>query len=325
MEPSRRYFLHVTVAATALLAISRVAGAQTYPARPVRWVVGAAPGGAQDITARLIAQRLSARLGQPFVIENRPGASMNIATEAVVRAPPDGYTLLMIGPANTVNATLYDQLNFNFIRDIAPVAGLAQFPNVMLVNPSFPAATVPEFIAYAKANPGKINFGSAGLGSTLHMAAELFKMMAGIDMVHVAYRGGAPALTDLLGGQLQVIFSGTAETIEYIRAGKLRALAVTSAKRSPALPDIPTIAEFLPGYETGQWFGIGVPSGTPAEVIGKLNNEVEVALADSQMISRLADLGGTVLALSPSELSRLIAEETEKWGKVIRAGNIKPV
>lgn len=325
MEPSRRYFLHVTVAATALLAISRVAGAQTYPARPVRWIVGAAPAGAQDITARLIAQRLSARLGQPFVIENRPGASMNIATEAVVRAPPDGYTLLMIGPANTVNATLYDQLNFNFIRDIAPVAGLAQFPNVMLVNPSFPAATVPEFIAYAKANPGKINFGSAGLGSTLHMAAELFKMMAGIDMVHVAYRGGAPALTDLLGGQLQVIFSGTAETIEYIRAGKLRALAVTSAKRSPALPDIPTIAEFLPGYETGQWFGIGVPSGTPAEVIGKLNNEVEVALADSQMISRLADLGGTVLALSPSELSRLIAEETEKWGKVIRAGNIKPV
>ena len=287
-------------------------------------IVGFAAGGAPDILARLMGQWLSERLGQPFVIENRPGAGSNIATEAVVRAPPDGYTLLLVSPANAINATLYDKLNFNFIRDIAPVAGIIREPHVMVVNPSVPAKTVPEFIAYAKANPGKLNMASAGNGTAAHVAGELFKMMTGVDMVHVPYRGAAPALTDLLGGQVQVMFAAMPASIEYIRAGKLRALAVTTATRSEALPDIPTVGEFVPGYEASAWFGVGAPKNTPAEIIDKLNKEINAALADPKIKARLADLGGTVLPGSPADFGKLIADETEKWGKVIRAANIKP-
>jgi tripartite-type tricarboxylate transporter receptor subunit TctC len=324
MKLPRRNFLYLAAGAAALSAISRIARAQAYPTRPVRIIVPIAPGGAGDITARLIGQWLSERLGQPFVIENRPGGGTNIGTEAVVRAPADGYTLLMVGGYNAINATLYDRLNFDFISDIAPVAGITRVPNVMVVHPSVPATTVPQFIAYAKANPGKISMASGGIGSTPHISGELFKMMAGIDMVHVPYRGGGPALNDLLGGQVQVYFATTVSSIGYIRAGRLRALAVTTATRSDALPDIPTMAEFVPGYEASFWLGVGAPKATPAEIVEKLNKEVNAALDDLKIKARLADLGGTPLPGSPADFGKLIAEETQKWGKVIRAANIKP-
>jgi tripartite-type tricarboxylate transporter receptor subunit TctC len=324
MKLPRRNFLHLAASAAALPAVSRVARAQAYPSRPVRIIVGFPASGGTDIVARLIGQWLSERLGQQFIIENRPGAGSNIATEAVVRASPDGYTLLMAVSANAVNATLYAKLNFNFIRDIAPVAGIMVVPNVMMVHPSIPAKTIPELIAYAKANPGKINIASGTIGGPGHVSGELFKMMTGTDMPLVSYRGGGPALVDLLAGQVQVIFATMPPSIEYIRAGKLRALAVTTATRSDALPDIPTVAEFVPGYEASTWYGVGAPKATPAEVVDKLNKEVNAALADPKNKARLADLGGDVLALSPADFGRLIADETEKWGKVFRAANIKP-
>jgi len=323
MKLPRRKFLHLAAGAAALPAVSRVAWAQTYPTRPVRLIVPVAPAGASDITARLIGQWLSERLGQPFIIENRPGAGNSIGTEAVVRAPADGYTLLLVGGFNAVNATFYDKLNYNFIRDIAPVASIVRTPFVMVVNPSVPAKSVPEFIAYAKANPGRITFGSAGIGGSNHLAGELFKFMAGVNMVHVPYRGIAPALNDLLGGQVQVTFASMPSSIEYISAGRLRALAVTTVSRAEALQDIPTVGEFVPGYEASAWFGIGAPKATPAEIIEKLNKEVNAALADPRMKARIVDLGGDVLALSPADFGKLIADETEKWGKAIRALNIK--
>jgi tripartite-type tricarboxylate transporter receptor subunit TctC len=323
MKLPRRTFLHLAAGAAALPVLSRIAWAQAYPSRPVRIIVGYPAGGGVDITGRLIGQWLSERLGQPFVIENRPGANSNIATETVVRAAPDGHTLLLATAANAGNATLYDKLNFNFIRDIAPVAGIMVVPVVMVVHPSFPATTVPEFIAYAKANPGKVNMGLAGTGGSDHMAGELFKTMTGVNMTQVPYRGLAPALTDLLGGQVQVIFSSIPAAIEYIRAGKLQALAVTSAVRAEALPDLLTVGEFVPGFEASQWYGIAVPKSTPAEIVNKLNNEITVGLADHKMKARLAELGGMVLAGSPADFAKLIADETEKWGKVIRAANIK--
>jgi tripartite-type tricarboxylate transporter receptor subunit TctC len=323
MKLPRRQFLHLIAGAAALPAMSQIAWSQAYPARPVRIVVGLAPGGATDIVARLMGQWLSERLGQQFVIENRPGAGTNIATEMVVRASPDGYTLLLVGGAHTVNATLYEKLSFNFIRDIAPVAGIVRLPNLMMVNPSVPAKTVPEFIAYAKANPGKINMASPGIGTTPHLAGELFNIMAGLNLVHVPYRGGAPALTDLISGQVQVMFLSPAASIEYIRSGRLRALAVTAETRWEALPDVPTVSEFVPGYEATNWFGVGAPKATPAEVIDKLNKEINAALADPKMKARLADLGGTVLPGSPADFGKLIADEIEKWGNVIRALNIK--
>jgi tripartite-type tricarboxylate transporter receptor subunit TctC len=324
MKLPRRNFLHLVAGAAALPVVSRVARAQAYPTRPVRIIVGFAPGGAADIMARLIGQWLSERLGQQFVIENRPGAGGNIGTEAAVRAPADGYTLLLAHSINAINATLYEKLNFNFIQDIAPVTSFASGALVMVVNPSVPARTVPEFIAYAKANPGKINMASQGVGSTGHVSGELFKMMTGVNLVHVPYRGAGPALIDLLGGQVQVMFPATVSSIEYIRAGRLRALAVTAATRKDALPDIPTVGQFVPGYEASNWYGIGVPTGTPAEIIGKLNKEVNAGLADAKMKARLADLGETPFPGSPADFSKLIADDTEKWGKVIRAANIKP-
>jgi tripartite-type tricarboxylate transporter receptor subunit TctC len=324
MKLPRRRFLHLAVGAAALPALSRVAWAQTYPTRPVRWIVGYPPAGASDIAARLIGQWLSDRLGQPFVIENRPGASGNIGTEAVVNAPPDGYTLLLVNAGNAINATLYDKLKYNLIRDIAPVAGIIRVPLVMQVNPSVPVKTVPEFIAYAKANPAKLNMASAGNGTPQHVSGELFKMMAGVNMTHVPYRGSAPALTDLLGGQVQVVFDTTLASIEYIRAGRLRPLAVTTATRLEALPEIPTVSDFLPSYEASGWYGVGAPKNTPTEIVDKLNKEINAALANPQMKAQLADLGGIVLALSPAEFGKLIADETEKWGRVIRAANIKP-
>jgi tripartite-type tricarboxylate transporter receptor subunit TctC len=323
MKLPRRNFLHLAAGAVALPAFSRVAVAQTYPTRPVKLVVGFPPGGGNDIVARLIAQWLSERLGQPFVVENRPGAGTNIATEAVVRAQPDGYTLLFVAPSSAINATLYEKLSFNFIRDIAPVASLIRLPNVMEVNPSVLVKTVPEFIAYAKADRSKINMASPGVGTSVHLSGELFKMMTGVDMLHVPYRGTAPALTDLLSGQVQVMFGTMTGSIEYIRTGKLRALAVTTATRAEALPDVPTVAEFVPGYEASTWYGIGAPKNTATEIIDKLNKEINAGLADSKIKAQLADLGGTVLAGSPAEFGRLIADETEKWGNVIRALNIK--
>jgi len=324
MKLPRRQLLQLAAGTAALPFSSRVAWAQPYPAQPVRILVGLAAGGSNDIIARLMGQWLSERLGQQFVIDNRPGAGGNIATEAVVRAPSDGYTLLLVGSANAINATLYDKIKFNFLRDIAPAASIARQPFVMLVHPSVPAKTVPEFIAYAKANPGKISMASAGIGSAPHLAGELFKMMARLDMVHVPYRGAAPALTDLLGGQVQLYFAGVASSIEYIRAGKLRALAVTSATRSEVLPDIPVVGEFVPGYETSVWFGIGAPRNTPAEIIDKLNKEINAGLADPNVKARFADLGNTVLPGSTADFGKFIADETEKWGKVIRGANIKP-
>jgi tripartite-type tricarboxylate transporter receptor subunit TctC len=324
MKLPRRTFLHLAAGAAALPAVARIAWAQTYPSRPVRIVVGLAPGGANDIIARLMGQWLSERLGQPFIIENRPGAATNIATEAVVRAPADGYTLLLVSGAHTVNATLYDKLSFNFIRDIAPVAGIVRLPNLMLVNPSVPAKTVPEFIAYAKANPGKINMASPGIGTQPHLAGELFNIMAGLNLVHVPYRGGAPALTDLISGQVQVMFLSPAASIEYIRSGRLRALAVTAETRWEGLPDLPTVVEFVPGYESSNWFGVGAPKATPAEIVDQLNKEINAALADPKMKARLADLGGTVLPGSPADFGKLIADEIEKWAKVIKFTGIKP-
>jgi tripartite-type tricarboxylate transporter receptor subunit TctC len=318
----RRQFLQLAEAA-ALPFGSRFAKAQAYPTRPVRIVVGFAAGGGVDIAARLIGQWLSERLAQQFVIENRTGAGSNLATEAVVRAPADGHTLLMVSLANAVNVSLYRNLNFDFIREIVPVAGMASVSNVMLVHPSFPAKTVPEFIAYAKANPKMITMGTGGNGSSNHMTGELFKMLAGVDMINVPYRGGSAALTDLLGGQVQVYFGATSSTVEYIRAGKLRALAVTTATRSEVLPDVPTMGEFVPGYEAGLWFGIGAPKSTPADIIDRLNKEVNAALVDPKMKARLVDLGMVVLPGSPDDFGRLIAKEVEKWGKVIQAANIK--
>jgi tripartite-type tricarboxylate transporter receptor subunit TctC len=324
MTLPRRQFLHLAAGAAALPALSGFAWAQTYPSRPVRIMVGLASGGTTDIVARLIGQWLSERLGQQFVIENRPSAGSSIATQAVVNAPPDGYTLLLVNAANVINATLYEKLNFNFIRDIAPVASISRESSVMVVHPSFRAKSVPEFIAYAKANPGKINMASAGNGSGPHVTGELFKMMAGVDLVHVPYRGGSPALTDLLAGQVQVYFGTMTGLIEHIRAGELRPLAVTTATRSEALPDIPTVGEFVPGYEASTVFGVGAPKSTPVEIVDTLNREINRALADPQFKARFADLGGTVLALSPADFGKLIAEETEKWAKVISAGNIMP-
>ena len=323
MKLPRRNFLHLAAGAAALPAVSRIATAQVYPTRPVRLIVPVAPSGAYDITARLIGPWLSERLGQQFVIDNRPGGGTNIGTEAVVRAPADGYTLLLVGGASAINATLYDKLDFNFIRDIAPVASITRAPFVMEVHPSVPAKTVPEFIAYAEANPGKLTMASGGIGSLSHVAGELFKMMAGVDLVHVPYRGQGPALTDLLGGQVQVMFAITVASIEYIKTGRLRALATTAATRSDALPDIPTVGEFVLDYEASNWFGVCAPKATPAEIIDKLNKEINAGLADPKLKARLADLGGAVLALSPAEFGKLIADETEKWGKVIRAANIK--
>jgi tripartite-type tricarboxylate transporter receptor subunit TctC len=323
MKLPRRKFLHLAAGVAALPAVSRFAWAQAYPSRPVRIIVGAPAGGGIDITARLMGQWLSERLGQPFLIENRPGAGTNIATEAVVRAAHDGYTLLMAFSSNAINATLYEKLNFSFIRDIAPVAGVIRVPNVMLVHPSVPAKTIPEFIAYAKANPGKISMASGGIGTPGHVSGELFMMMTGVNLVHVPYRGAAPALTDLLGGQVQVYFPGMTGSIEYIRAGKLRALAVATMMRSEALPDVPTVDSFVPGYEASQWYGIGTPRNTPAEIVDRLNHEINAALADPRIKARLADLGGTTLPGSPADFGKLIADETEKWDKVIRAANIK--
>ena len=324
MKLPRRQFLHLAAGAAVLPAVSRIARAQAYPTRPVRIIVGFAAGGPADIVARLIAQWLSERLGQPFVIENRTGAASNIGTEAVVRAAPDGYTLLTCVTVNAVNATLYDKLNFNFIRDIAPVASIARDPFAIEVHPSVPVKTVPEFIAYAKANPGKIRMASNGNGTTAHVAGELFKLMTGVDMVHVPYRGPEPALTDLLAGKVQVRFGIPLESIEYIRAGKLPVLAVTTAARSGVLPDTPTVGEFVPGYEASAFFGIGAPQSTPAEIVEKLNREINAALPDPKIRARLGEMGGTVLAGTPADFSKLIADETEKWGKVIRAANIKP-
>ena len=322
--PHRRQFLHLASGAVALPALSRIASAQTYPTRPVRLVVGFAAGQAIDILARLIAQSLSERFGQQFIVENRPGGGGNIATEAVVRAPPDGYTLLAVGSNNMINATLYEKLNFDFIRDIALVASIYRVPQVMEVNPSFPAKTLPELIAYAKANPGKINFASAGNGSVAHVTAELFKMMAGVNMQHVPYRGAAPALTDLLGGQVHLMFDNMPSSIEHIRAGRLRPLAVTATARLEGLPDVPTVADFLPGFETSAWAGIGAPKNTPAEIIDRLNRETNAALADPKIKARVADLGGMVFPLSPAEYEKRVAEETEKWGKVVKFSGARP-
>jgi tripartite-type tricarboxylate transporter receptor subunit TctC len=323
MKLPRRNFLHLAAGAAALPAVSRLARAQDYPARPVRLIVGFAPGGTTDITARLIGQWLSERLGQQFVIENRTGAATNIATEAVVRAPADGYTLLLVTASNAINATLYDKLTFNFIRDIAPVAGVIRYPLVMQVNPSFPAKTVPEFISHAKSNPGKISYGSGGIGTSIHVASELFKMMAGVDMIHVPYRGGAPAMTDLMAGQVQVVFNPVPESMEFIRAGKLRPLAVTTATRSEVLPDVPTVGDFVPGYEASALQGIGAPKDTPAQIVEKLNKEINAGLADSKLKARFADLGATVFVVSPTDFGKFIADETEKWAKVIKFAGAK--
>jgi tripartite-type tricarboxylate transporter receptor subunit TctC len=316
--------VHLAAGAAAIPAFSRIARAQTYPARPVRWIVGYPPGGAADTIARLIGQGLSERLGQTFVIENRPGAGGNIGTEAVARAAPDGYTLLLVATSNAINAALYDKLNFNFIRDIAPVAGLARVPNVVVVHPSVPVKTIPEFIAYAKANPGKINMASAGNGTSQHVAGELFKMMTGVNMIHVPYRGASPAVTDLLAGQVQVIFDVMPSSIEHIRARTLRALAVTTATRQEVLPDVPSVGEFVPGYEASSWYGIGVSKNTPVEIVDRLNKAANAALADPKIKARFSDLGTAVFVGTPGDFGRLIADETEKWGKVIRAANIKP-
>jgi tripartite-type tricarboxylate transporter receptor subunit TctC len=320
---SRRQFLHLTAVAAAFPALPPFAKAQTYPTRPVHIIAGFAAGGGVDITARLIGQWLSERLGQSFVIENRPGADGNLGTEAVVNAPPDGYTLLLASVPNAVNATLYQKLNFNFIRDIAPVAGVIRVPMVVLVHPSVPGRTVPEFITYAKANPGKINMASAGTGSAPHMAGELFNVMAGVNMVHVPYRGQGPALADLLGGQVQVLFATAPGTTDYIRTGRLRALAVTTSSRAEVLRDLPTVGDFVPGYEANQWYGIGAPQRTPAEIVDKLNKEINAVFANTAMQARFTDIGGEPLAGSPGEFGKLIADETEKWAKVIKSVGIK--
>jgi tripartite-type tricarboxylate transporter receptor subunit TctC len=323
MKLPRRQFLRLAMGVAASPALSQMARAYAYPNKSVRIIVPFAPGGNTDLIARLMGQWLSERLGQPFVIENRPGAGTNIATEAVVRAPADGYALLMIHPPSAINATLYGRLNFNFIRDIAPVAGVIRTPFVMEVNPAVPAKSVPEFIAFAKGNPGKISMASAGLGSGPHVAGELFKMMAGVNIVHVPYRGSAPALTDLIGGQVQMYFDGIPTSIEHIRSGKLRALAVTSESRSEVLPDIPTLSDFLPGFEASFWGGVGVRTNTPFKIVDKLNKEINAGLNDSRIRARLADLGGTLLPGSPADFGKLIAEETEKWAEVVKFAGIR--
>jgi tripartite-type tricarboxylate transporter receptor subunit TctC len=323
MKLPRRRFLHLAAGAAALPAVSRIARAQVYPMRPVRLIVGFAPGGGTDTVARLMGQWLSERLAQPFLIENRTGAGSNIAAEAVVNAPPDGYTLLVDGTTNAVNTTLYDKLNFIFHRDIVPVAGIMSAPMTIDVNPLVPVKTVPEFIAYARANPGRLNMGSGGIGTSQHVAGELFKMMTGINLVHVPYRGGAPAIADLVGGHVQVMFDVLPESIEYIRAGKLRPLAVTTATRFPALPNIPTVSDFVPGYEANTWWGVGAPRNTPFEIIDKLNKEINAALADPKIKARLADLSGTVLPGTPADFGKLIVADTEKWGKVVKFAGLK--
>jgi tripartite-type tricarboxylate transporter receptor subunit TctC len=325
MKLPRRRFLQMAAGAAALPAVSRIARAQSYPAKPVRLIIGYPPGGSADITARLTGQWLSERLGQPVVVESRPGAATNLATEAVVRASPDGYTLLLVAPANAINATLYDnKLSFDSLRDLVPVAGIIRFPNVVVVNPSLPIKTIPELIAYAKANPGKLNMASSGNGSTIHMSGELFKMLTGINMVHVPYRGGAPALTDLMGGQVQVMFDNVPTSAEHIKAGKLRGLAVTSTARSEVLPDLPTVADFLPGYEASAWYGLGAPKGTPDEVIDKVNKAMNAILADPKSQARFKELGASLLPGSPADFGKLLAEETEKWGKVVKFSGAKP-
>jgi tripartite-type tricarboxylate transporter receptor subunit TctC len=313
------------IAAGLLIAIFGVSTcmADDYPSRPIKWVVGYPPAGTTDILARLIGQRLSELLGQQFIIENRPGAGNNMGTEAVVNAPPDGYTVLLVNPANGINASLYQKLNFNFIRDIAPVAGLTRVPNVMEVNPAVPAKTVQELIDYAKANPAKVNLASSGHGTSVHLSGELFKMMTGLNLLHVPYRGSAPALTDLISGQVQLMFDNMPSSIEHIRAGKLRALAVTTAMRSPELPDVPTVAETVPGYEASAWFGMGAPKGTPPDIINKLNQAINTALADPNIQARLRDLGGAPMAGTPADFGKVIADETDKWSKVVKAVGVK--
>ncbi|HTP90937.1 MAG TPA: tripartite tricarboxylate transporter substrate binding protein [Xanthobacteraceae bacterium] len=320
----RRQFLHLAVGAAALPVLARNAPAQTYPSRPIRILVGFPAGGTPDILTRLVGQWLQDHLGQPVVVEDKPGASSNLATEAVVRSAADGYTLLAAGSPNAINASLYDKLNYNFIRDIAPVASIVRLPDVMVVNPEFPAKTVPEFIAYAKANPGKLAMASAGIGTSGHVAGELFKMMAGVDLLHVPYRGGPPAVADLLGGRVQVLFDVLTNSLALIRSSKLRALAVTTAVRCEALPDVPTVAEFVPGYEASYWTGLAAPAGTSADIVEKLNHEINAALADSKIKARIIDLGGTVLAGSAADFGKLIAADTEKWAKVIASAGIKP-
>jgi tripartite-type tricarboxylate transporter receptor subunit TctC len=324
MEILRRQFLHLAAGAIALPAAARVACAQAYPTRPVRIIVAAAAGGPTDLVARLIGQWLSERLGQQFLVENRAGGSNNIGTEAVVRSPADGYTLLLANSVNAINASLYEKLNYDFVRDIAPVAGIMSVPLFLEVNPSFPVRSVPELIAYAKANPGKVNMSSGGIGTSGHVSGELFKMLTGINMVHVPYRGAGPALSDLLGGQIQVMFDAMPSSIEYIRAGKLRPLAVTSAMRLEVLPDIPTLGEFVRGFEASDWFGVGAPVNTPSEIIDRLNKEINAILADTKAQARLADLGSTVLPGPPATFGKLIADDTEKWAKVIKFAGIKP-
>ena len=323
MKVPRRKFLHLAVAAAALPVVSEITRAQTYPARPVRVIVPFGSAGATDIVARLIGQWLSERLGQPFVIENRPGVGGNLGIEAVVRAPPDGYTLALVGAPSAINATLYEKLNFNFIRDIAPVANIIRFPNVMVVNPSVPAKTVPEFIAYAKANPGKLNMASGGIGTSQHISGELFKMMTGVNMQHVPYRSAGPALTDLIGGQVQVMFDNTSSSIGHIRAGEVRALAVTTSARWEGLPDLPAIGEFVPGYEASAVNGVGAPASTPTEIVDRLNREINAALSDPTIRAKLVDLGATILVGSPADFGKLIAQETDKWAKVVKFAGIK--
>jgi tripartite-type tricarboxylate transporter receptor subunit TctC len=321
--PHRRRFLHLAAGAAALPALPRVTHAQAYPSRPVRWVVPFPPGGPAEILARLFGQFMSERLGQPFVIENRPGAGGNVGTEAVVRSPPDGYTMLLVTTANAINASLYERLNYNFIRDIAPVAALIRVPAVLEINPMVPVDSVPAFIAYAKANPGRLNMASAGNGTIQHVAGEMFKMMAGVSLQHVPYRGQAPALTDLIGGQVQVMFDSMPASIEHIRAGKVRALAVTTAARSDVLPQLPTVRDFVPGFEASAWYGVAMPANTPRGNVDKINKEINAAFADPRIKGQLLDLGGTILAGSAADFTKLVADETEKWGKVIRAANIK--
>jgi tripartite-type tricarboxylate transporter receptor subunit TctC len=323
MKLPRRQFLHLAAGAAALPAVSRIARAQAYPSRPVRILVGFPPGGPADILARLIGQRLSERLGQSFIIENRPGASGNIATEAVVRAPADGHTLLLVVPGNAVSDMLSDKLNFSFLRDTAPVAGISNGPLIMEVNPGMPVHTVPEFIAYAKGRPGKVNFASPGTGSTIQLCGELFKMMTGVDMVHVPYRGNAPALTDLIAGQVQMMFADAPSSLGHVKSGKLRALAVTTAVRSEILPGVPTVGEFLPGFEAPNWFGVAAPKSTPPEIVDKLNKEINVALAEPEVKVRLAGFGAVALPGSPADFGRFMAAEAEKWSKVIRTAGIK--
>jgi tripartite-type tricarboxylate transporter receptor subunit TctC len=323
MTLPRRRFLRLTGAALAVPAAARLARAQAYPSRSVKLIIGYPPGGSADLTARLTGQWLSERLGQPFVIESRPGGGTNIATEAVVHAPADGYTILLVAPANAINATLYEKLNHNFIRDIAPVAGLIRFPNVVVVNPSVPVKSIPELIDYAKANPGKLNMASSGNGSTIHMSGELFKMMTGINMVHVPYRGGALALTDLIAGQVQIMFDNVPTAAEFIKAGKLRGLAVTSTARSDVLPELPTVADFVPGYEASAWYGVGVPKGTPADIVDTLNRAVNAILADATAKARFTEIGASLLRGSIADFGKLVADETEKWAKVVRFAGAK--